>query len=282
MILLAANAVRGVAAQQCESASIKTYVERRENATRAVLNDIIMIFGPNISSQTRPGTTREEALYDSLTDSFGLDKSNDSFDAFSTALTAITDAYFQSCFGPIESQPSLADGPELIHMLLSDLFMFTDGRNQSLLTPIRNIFGRLTCLIDRYNESSSPTNPPAADCSDSSTLTILNFRQCINSTQIQPIFGLGPLVVVKQTVVQSRRCVGFVVDDTGSMGEEIASVRTLILNFIAAEQNLPACYVLVTFNDYGAATPLGSTYAEDCVITMKYLLRPACMLCGSF
>ena len=264
VVVLTANAVCGVVAQQCESASVKEYVERRENATRAVINDIKMIagnLGLNVSSQSN-ATSREEVLYDSLTDSFGLEKSNNSFSSFSTALTTITDAYFQSCFGPEASRPTLSDASSLIHALLSELLVFTGAKNQSLLTTIRNTFGRLTCLINRYPDqtiaptSASPTQP---NCSNSNTLTLLNFRQCINSTQIQPIFGLGPLVVVEQMVVQSRRCVGFVVDDTGSMGEEIGAVRMLILNFIATEQDLPACYVLVTFNDYGAATPIGST-----------------------
>jgi len=56
---------------------------------------------------------------------------------------------------------------------------------------------------------------------------------------IRALFGLGPSI-------------GFVIDDTGSMGPEIQGVKTAvasIINSAAASESPPSSYVLVTFGD---------------------------------
>ena len=142
---------------------------------------------------------------------------------------------------------------------------------------IRAYFGEISCLIDTYGYdnllptdsgptgepdggTSPPTSPSGAlNCSDLASVTVEAFYACIGPGDIQPIFGIGPDVNIynenNQLTVVSKRCVGFVVDTSGSMGAEISEVRSNIKNFVASEQDLPACYVLVDFNDYGAPTP---------------------------
>ena len=263
IVFLAANTARLVDTQRCESASVETYVQRRSNVTRTVINNIHSIAGNlafNVSRPTtQPGATNEEALYDSLTATFDLEKSNSSFATFRAALTTITEAYFEACHGPADSQPRLAEASVLIQRLFSDLGIFTTGRNQSLLAIIRETFGRLMCLKDKATNQGPRSARAAPNCRDSSVLTLEEFEMCFSATQLQSVFGLDPLVRIGNMIVQSRRCVGFVVDDTGSMSDEIAAVRTNILRFIDAERDLPACYVMVTFNDFEDSDPVGST-----------------------
>ena len=45
----------------------------------------------------------------------------------------------------------------------------------------------------------------------------------------------------------------FVVDDTGSMGDEINAVKDLITAIVKAERDNPVFYILGTFNDPGTA-----------------------------
>ena len=251
-----------IAQQQCKSPFVQTYVERRKNATRSAINAITNVVPGvgNSNSSAQPGETVERTLYNSVTETYNLEQSNDSFTSFSNALTEITEAHFQACYGPEETRPTLAEASALVNRLLEELSMTNGGQfHQTLLETIRSTFGKLTCLQEMAPDM--PTSNPVTGCAK----TLSSYRNCFNDSQLECILGVCPEVVNNPTQTNRwHRCVGFVVDDTGSMSEEITAVRQNILQFINEQQGsnlLPDCYVLIPFNDYNLPNPLQSKYS---------------------
>ena len=250
-------------AQQCDSPSVEAYVMKQEEATMTAINaveNIVTLLGNSSAPQQQSNETAKESLYNSITATFNLEKSNASFMSFTNALDEIARAHFLACFGSTESQPNVADAPALINQLLSDLNVNSSQfSNRTLLSAIRSTFGQLTCLREKSTVSRRQAIKP-----DECSPTLASFQNCMSEEQMQCLMGVCEEVMNGQQQVtnQWHRCVGFVVDDTGSMSEEIAAVRTNILQFIEVQQNsglLPDCYVLVTFNDYGNSDPVNST-----------------------
>ena len=124
------------------------------------------------------------------------------------------------------------------------------------LQEIRTIFGELLCAEsmeqDLPTSSSIMTRCPARrDCTCPvggirSVLTCASeFFACLDpGDHIGPIFGFSR---------QTHRCLAFIVDTTGSMGDEISAARRIILDFVRSEEDLNEirCYILVPFNDFG-------------------------------
>ena len=72
-----------------------------------------------------------------------------------------------------------------------------------------------------------------------------DFFDSLNGNQLETIFGYDPIHPdLKPTLA-------FAVDDTGSMHDEIESVKKLIYSFIKTERSDSHAYILTTFNDPG-------------------------------
>ena len=70
---------------------------------------------------------------------------------------------------------------------------------------------------------------------------VTDFFSSLSLTQFGIFFGLARRVYT----------VAFVVDDTGSMGEEISHVQRLISDFVQSGAASPSHYILTSFNDPG-------------------------------
>ena len=260
--------------QQCAVPGLDSYVDRKENASTAVLTNL-----QTIATSVVPGLSDELGnksvsssmdLFDALTTALKIQNTS-SFESFADALEEITDAYFLACYG----EPSQRATPENLIPTLRDLLILLDSvttdDTNGTLQSIRTYFGQITCLIDTYGYDylllmTTPTDEPPTeadnstrsrrstptDCSDLYSITVRAFYECISSDDLEPIFGLGPFGRDEQgrRVHETKRCVGFVVDTTGSMAGEINEARNNIKKFIQSEQDLPACYVLIEFNDF--------------------------------
>lgn len=72
----------------------------------------------------------------------------------------------------------------------------------------------------------------------------------LNGDTFVQIFGLGK---------RYQASFGFVIDDTGSMGDEIEEVRKACIDIITnvfGTPNAPSNYILVTFNDPGSCNKI--------------------------
>ena len=291
VVFLFAVALKPSNSQQCAVPGLDSYVGRKENASTAVLTNVQTIATsvvPGLSNELGNGSTNTSDLYNALTTTLNVGNTS-SFHSFMVALEEITDAYFLACYGEQNEQPTQEDLVPALQNLLMLLDVLSDDNADEDLPLIRQYFGEITCLIDTYGYdnllpsdtvptepdggTSSPTSPSGViDCSDLSSVTVEAFYVCISSDDLQPIFGLGPTSYIydqgHQTIV-SKRCVGFVVDTSGSMADEVVEVRKNIKNFIASEQNLPACYVLIDFNDFDAPNPSDSkNFSHNCACFM--------------
>ena len=64
----------------------------------------------------------------------------------------------------------------------------------------------------------------------------------MNATQLEQLIFAYDLESPPPTLA-------FVVDNTGSMWDEIDAVKDIILSFTKTERNRPIAYILITFND---------------------------------
>ena len=270
--------------QECSSAEIVEYANSYNNASHAVLieiDDIVktIISGFNTSNSSLGNSTQ---LFEALSASLKIETSTDDLLNFETALDQITNAYFEACYGTL---PLPSEVSNLVYNLITKLNGLSQDNAAQSLPEIRRIFGRLTCIIETYsyeqltNDTSSvpsiapssstvvlpsptpiPSNVSSINCTDlgGTYISVTVFYECVHSEDLRPIFGIGPIVTIDDEIVILKRCIGFVVDTTGSMSYEISYVRQLILNFTNSESILPACYALVDFNDYDLPSPEAS------------------------
>lgn len=272
---------------ECASNAVAEYVESFDNASRAVLIEIDTIANSILSgfNSTANGTGNSTELYQALASALNVEVSEDNLASFEEALGQITESYFESCYGLLEERPTPSEVGTLIYDLVTKLETLTSD-DTAAISEIRRLFGRLACLIDTYGndelrgnatssnnstEASSstpgptptplPTSPPPTaapiNCSNlgGTYINIDVFYACVHSDDLRPIFGIGPTATIGGETVILKRCIGFVVDTTGSMSSEISYVRQLILDFLTSESIVPACYALVDFNDYGYSSP---------------------------
>ena len=235
----------------CDNEAVAQYFQKVDNSTSTFLtelNDIVTI-SPSGSNVSRNNTLR--GLYSTMVHSFNLTGTSDGFDNFSMALDTILESYFKACYGPEDERPTKADAPRLLSQFLFLL------ENHTNITTIRKLYGQLSCLKDFSNNrelAKRQTGNRLSECA--SKPTIRELYDCLEPVDLSCIFHLeADCAYARNQFIRLSRssdCVGFVVDTTGSMREEIESVKEVIQTFTASEQNtLTLCYTLVPFNDFG-------------------------------
>ena len=125
-----------------------------------------------------------------------------------------------------------------ISQLTEHFIVLTDAGNISLA---QEAYGELLCLQDL----SSPSDKGRKRRQDDASELLDAFFDSLSGTRLATIFKVSlwndlPLPTL-----------AFVVDTTGSMGDEIRSVQRLIRSFIKTECSVPLVYILATFNDPG-------------------------------
>lgn len=258
----------------CPSNSgLSEYAERLENATQAAIANILELIPGLPTNRANEGPSNTTALYVALTASLNITATAEGLSNFSMVLDVITDSYFKSCYGSVDERPTIEESQAILNEFVTIL------DNQTDYTRAREIFGRLLCLQNfgtSPNDTSSSSRKKRADVdllACARTSSIRKLYDCLDQQdQLDCIFninrfrrcpGRGPNSPTSSQSSQRNNCLGFVVDTTGSMSEELAHVKTVIQRFIASEENgLTFCYVLVPFNDYSMPPwpNLGSKY----------------------
>ena len=240
-----------VCSQNCENEAVEQFVKKKENATLEVITNLqnIVLQGSNSSFN---GTHDQTTLYSTLTASFNLTESKETLERFSKAIDVITDAYFKSCFGPEEEKPTVQDAPDLLQTFLTLLANRTD------FTTIRETYGKLICLeVFQPDEIIVKREVDLLECAK--VRTVQKLYECLDPNDLSCVFDIGiepncdELEMLEGDISKyAQNCLAFVVDTTGSMGEEIVAVQQVITSFIQSEENIRTlCYILVPFNDFG-------------------------------
>ena len=218
-------------------AGLVEYLANRDAATDDMISGLSSILGS--------GATTSE-VFSSLAASHGVANTPEGMEDFMMALDTISEGYFKACYGPDDEKPTVADAPDLLDTFLEVL------EDRSDPTAIRNLYGRLSCLGNfKYTSTSASSCKRRAPCATESDIKAL--YDCLGPDSRKCIFHLDSEcsdAVVDYPNEPPVDCLGFVVDTTGSMIEEIVEMRAFIANFIQAnENNQTLCYTLVTFND---------------------------------
>ena len=222
-ILALAGIVAGLST--CPSEEV---VEERMEAIATVQKTVRDVFSRvlNDSAIANNSLTNME-VYESITTSIGVTATPSGFVQFQEAISEIAAATFDACSAPDESRVGPDDIPELTARFIS----LTDAGS---ISEARRVYGKLLCLRNPLSAGESRKRPLAE---------LEAFFNSLDGNRLATMFGVGDIFNPAPPTL------AFVVDDTGSMSDEISSVQRLIRSFIATERSDPLAYILTTFND---------------------------------
>ena len=211
-----------VGLEECPIIIEEEYVEPRTEATESAKESVRDVFSrvlkePSLSDDD----LTDMEVYEEITASLKVPSSPTGFRQFEEAVSEIASATFRACAAPEESRVS----PEDISDLTKRFFALTDGGK---INEARKVYGKLLCLRNLLSST------------DDGKLEA--FFDSLDGDRVATIFGIVLFSPVSPTLA-------FVVDDTGSMSDEISSVQRLIRSFIKTERSEPLAYILTTFND---------------------------------
>ena len=210
LLLLGLFADASVAQEDvCFTTVSNFYVTSRER----ILNQTTQFL---LSAFTGSPIGTEDDLYRQLLMDLSLPDTPDRAQTFGRAFSQIIAASTQTC---TELQGQSVTSAN-ITQATAELRTAIDTNSD--LNSVRTAFGTVLCL-----ETLVGIEPA------SSFVTGLSDEDQTN------IFGLA----------QRPYSLGFVVDDTGSMAEEIARVQEIILDFVNSDVGAPTHYILTSFND---------------------------------
>ena len=202
------------------------------------------------SSSPNPALSLFDA-YEQLAEVLNSTATPDGFSHFSANVDEISTSYMMECSHLVKYIPGRYNVTALAATFTKSLS--SETRN---LTKARSIYGRFLCYNERAQELKrqrikrqephKPLDPSTCDTPGCPT-TIeepCHFFNCLNVCD----FGLFLFGNVNDS--ENEPCIGFLIDTTGSMRDEIESAKVVILQFLKTQQDSAACYILVPFNDY--------------------------------
>ena len=200
----------------------------------------------------RDGGGSLEETYVQLATYFNRPISTDGRAKFTAAMDEIFGTYSEECSGEVTIPGSRA----LTELAASfnELTRRLGTISSEDLSQARAIYGRFLCYSEREETSSRKKRQSDEDAEcESITTSYQFFEKCLTASQIKTISGFG-------NDEGDYPCIAFAVDTTGSMGNEIASARRVILEFMKTQANSTLCYMLVPFNDHGVGHPMSEYF----------------------
>ena len=180
--------------------------------------------------------TTDEDAFTKIASTLKVENTTENLVQFQNAINEISEASYEACHGSNSSLVLPEDTPVLIKQ-------FEKAVNDSKSTEARNIFGRLLCLREKFQTNNTSVVKRQTDD---------GYEVALNSwfEGLSPLTDF-PVLFFDEVDEDEIPTLAFVVDDTGSMGDEIEAVKKLIKAIIAAEKFSPYYYILGTFNDPG-------------------------------
>ena len=224
--------------------------KERERTVEVIVN-LLPIDVPVSSSDN---ITNE--VYEKLAEEFEINVSPEGHDQFVAATDEINEAFTKACgSGTPGRKDDVTELAARFRVLLEDRISSED------LTEARSLYGELLCYFEQDRSRSSSDErvrgkrqddgsglgytPTECDCPDTVTEPC-HFFACITVTQAIFIMGFGQIVDFDH-----EPCIGFAIDTTGSMWDEIHAAQRVIRTFLRSQGDATVCYLLIPFNDYG-------------------------------
>ena len=169
----------------------------------------------------------DKEAFTKLTAKIEVENSTEYFVQFQNAVNEISIASYEACYGPKNKSALAEETPVLINN-----FETADS------SEARHIFGRLLCLKHKFltNNTSKLVTKRQTD-----TNLVEMWFDDLKPDQFYKLFNF----------TTELPTLAFVVDNTGSMTDEIKAVKDLVTTIIKAERSSPFFYILGTFNDPG-------------------------------
>ena len=205
------------------------FLEERVATIEMVVQSISAVFSNDSNSTNR--TQDLVGLYVQVSDTYGATVTTNGFVEFQEAISEISATVSDACSRPEDSRPQADDIPDLIAM-------FESATMAGNISQARQLLGKLLCLQDLLEGNMTRRKRQSSPIDDLNDF----FDSLDGDMAAAPIFGISIFAAAPPTLA-------FVVDDTGSMSEEIAAVRELVRSFIRTERTQPIAYILTTFND---------------------------------
>ena len=235
VVLLLPTAITALSSCPREIVSC-SYAADRMEASNDVRESIVHVFS-NVFGTTIDSSDDME-LYETVSSQLGINTTADGFVQFQEAVNEITSASLSECSKPASERITLQSVPELA-MNFSQLI------EEGSLTEAREIYGKLLCLNSTIDQSNARKKRQIE------SKALEDFFDSLDGEQLEIIFGLVVFIDESMFSTAIRPTLAFVVDNTGSMSEEIESVRRLVRSFVRVVRSIPLCYIYTTFNDPG-------------------------------
>ena len=211
---------------QCSTSLSNYYVETREQIFSQTVGLILSAIPGNDSTSNE---TTNSVLYNRLLQRLSLEDTAEREAVFNQAYDRILASATRTC-SRLQGQTVDQSRIDQVQANLTTLLQSEDD----MVTAIQDTYGILLCYqgLTRSEELSS-------------------FVDNLTPEEQAKIFGLS----------ERPYTLGFVVDDTGSMSDEIAKVKEVITFFVNSSTAAPSHYILTTFNDPGDL-PVSIQYIE--------------------
>ena len=203
------------------------YQESATIVADEVLNRTLAVLG----DPSTPKESKTKAAYEKTLKVLGHQDTPENEASFHEAITVITTGFYDACYGP--GNVSLRDFPHLKQM-------FETAFRDEASSELQSVFGAIMCLKSKSTSASRrKRQQPSSPCGQSNDINF--FYNCISADAVL----LSRIFVFN---VGGEFSLAFVIDDSGSMGDEIERVKCLVKGFVKAERNSPTRYILGTFN----------------------------------
>jgi len=177
-------------------------------------------------------TTDKEA-FTKIATSIKVKNTTENFVQFQNAINEISEVTYEACYGSNDNLVLPEETPILIEK-------FESAVHNNKSTEARHAFGRLLCLREKFQINNTLI-----------TKRQIDFEMILDMWFDKLSVTDFPTLFFDDVNGTESITLAFVVDDTGSMRNEINAVKELIKAIIKAEKYSPSFYILGTFNDPG-------------------------------
>ena len=189
-------------------------------------------------------------IYTALSEEFEIKATKEGYNNFVEAVNQVIEAKKAACE---EGSINATDVPRLARQ-------YSTFKNNVIenIFQLRDVFGKMLCIKEkefdekkRRKRNNHCPDRSECECPKRADGTILwdeivcvcEFFACMDPDQdLKPILGM-------HNIKDGLACLALVVDTTGSMTDEIEAAKEVIHNFLRSEEDNPACYALLPFND---------------------------------
>ena len=209
--------------------SVMTFLEKREESESIGLKEVVRLASSLLPVTDNSSVPTVEAAYKAALSVVEKEDNPENAAQFYEALGEITEVVYRSCFG---------DMPITLGNFSSVKKQFMQALSGKQISKLREAYGFLLCLKHLSEINSRSRKRRSTDDE------IKEFFASTDADDLKSLFFLSG----------DPYSVAFIIDDTGSMSDDMEAAKCLVRAFLIAERAVPKKYILGTFNDPGVCS----------------------------